>query len=153
MRQRKSQLTALAVLFFAGLTSLTFAQMTLPASRLHKMKARTAGPKEPIAQAATHAAAAATLAPLSVAGVDSVVNWSDQFTAPGFDANGNPQSVWPYTMVGNSPDSGIPAIINAPIVPVTVDLLGPDGKVAFTTRPGSDIVNGVLGSPMFQPFI
>src|SRR4051812_37773310 len=38
-----------------------------------------------------------------VPGIDSLVNFSDQFIAPGFDDRGNPQSVWPYTMVGQAP--------------------------------------------------
>jgi hypothetical protein len=91
-------------------------------------------------------------------GVDSVANWSDQFTAAGFDSNGNPQSVWPYTMVGTPPESGRSTNIKAPIVPVTVDLLGPDGKVAvykghpLTFAPDTGIVKAVVNSPMFEPF-
>ena len=35
-----------------------------------------------------------------VPGIDSLVNFVDQFVADGFDTAGNPQSVWPYSMVG-----------------------------------------------------
>ena len=157
MRHRKSHLTSLAILLVAGLTNVIFAQTSLtsrqlPASLLRKMKPRTARSSE--AFGATKNRGASTAAATSgLSGVDSVVNWSDQFTAPGFDFDGNPQSVWPYTMVGSPPESGDQTFINSPVVPVTVDLLGPDGKVAFTSRPGNGIVNGVLGSPLFQPFI
>lgn len=86
-----------------------------------------------------------------IPGIDSVVNWSDQFFYPGYDSNGNPQSVWPYTMVGNPPESGQTTNIRAPIVPVTVQLLGPDGKVAFTFGPDDKIIHEALQSPEFVP--
>jgi hypothetical protein len=66
----------------------------------------------------------------SVPGIDSLTNWTGQFTAPGFDSNNNPQSVWPFEMVGNAPESNQTAVLRAPIVPVTVKLLDQDGKVA-----------------------
>lgn len=87
-----------------------------------------------------------------IPGIDSVVNWSDQFDYPGYDFNGNAQSVWPYTMVGNPPESGRTTNIRAPLVPVTVQLLGPDGKVALTFGPDSTIVNAALQSPEFAPY-
>ncbi len=94
-----------------------------------------------------------------VPGIDSLVNFTDQFTADGFDGLGNPQSVWPYEMVGAPPGSGITTLINAPIIPVTVELLDAAGNVG-TTLSGSplrmsvtpDILNAVGGSPIFQPF-
>jgi len=91
-------------------------------------------------------------------GVDSITNWSDQFTEPGFDSNGNPQSVWPYTMVGNPPESNRPTTFNAPVVPVTLDLLAPDGTVAvsnghpLTFVATTAIVDNVLESPVFEPW-
>ena len=82
-----------------------------------------------------------TAATVGIPGVDSVVNWSDSFTSPGFDFFGNPQSEWPYTMVGTPPESGRPVNINAPVTPVSVDLLAPDGNVAVTFATGRTIVN------------
>ena len=92
-----------------------------------------------------------------VPGVDSLSNWTGSFTAPGFDFFGNPQSVWPFEMVGRPPERGDTTIVSAPIIPVVVDLLGPDGKVAvFQGRPltldPSQFVKPVLQSPMFEPF-
>jgi hypothetical protein len=156
MRQKKSRLISLAILLsVAGLTNVTFAQSSLgsrqlPASLLRKMKPRTARPGE--AFGTTKGGVSTAAATSSLPGVDSVVTWSDQFMTPGFDTNGNPQSVWPYTMVGNPPESGDQTFISSPIVPVTVDLLGPDGKAAFTTHPGDSVIDNVLGSPEFQPF-
>jgi hypothetical protein len=100
-----------------------------------------------------------TAAVVGIPGVDSLVNWSDQFTAPGFDFNGNPQSVWPYTMVGLPPESGRSVTIKAPIVPVTLDLLAPDGSVAIyhghrlSFQANRNIVNNVVKSPIYQPWI
>jgi hypothetical protein len=157
MRQRKSHVISLAILLVVGLTNATFAQTSiesrkLPATLLRKMKPRTARSGEAFGTTKNNGISSAA-ATSGLAGVDSVVNWSDQFTAPGFDFDDNPQSVWPYTMVGNPPESGSQTSINSPVVPVTVDLLGPAGSVAFTVRPGNNVVNGVLGSPVFQPFI
>ena len=47
-----------------------------------------------------------TAATVGIPGVDSIISWSDSFTSPGYDFFGNPQSVWPYTMVGTPPESG-----------------------------------------------
>jgi hypothetical protein len=57
------------------------------------------------------------------------------------------------------PESGRTTVIRAPIIPVTVQLLGPDGKVAtFNGVPlilsvTPDITKAVLNSPIFQPWI
>src|SRR5450432_1304383 len=91
-------------------------------------------------------------------GVDSVTNWSDQFTEPGYDFFGNPQTVWPYTIVGTPPESGQTTTFRAPIIPVTVDLLGPDGTIAtfngqpLTFVPTPAIVSAIVKSPVFQPW-
>ena len=90
---------------------------------------------------------------------DSLVHWSDSFTADGFDPNGNPQSIWNYTMIGNAPETNRPSAIRAPIIPVTVQLLGPDGNVI--TLPNGQLARDVFGpalvdatvhSPIFEPF-
>ncbi len=86
-----------------------------------------------------------------VPNVDSLPNFVDSFTAPGFDDAGNPQSVWPYEMVGASPDRGITTLINAPVIPVVLDLLLPDGSV-FISFDGSKDLLPVLSSPIFLPF-
>src|SRR5882724_8679723 len=158
---RIKKLIGLATLLSAALTTTTaFAQNAaiqskkLPLSLLRKMSPHAAHSNASFAKVGqAKKSLMSTAATSGIPGVDSVVNWSDQFTSPGFDSNGNPQSVWPYTMVGNSPDSGGTTYIHAPVVPVTLDLLGPDGSVAVSTRPGFDVVNNVLNSPEFQPFI
>ena len=136
------------------------ASKKLPLSALRAMKARTARSSDAISKfATTKPGISKFTATTGTPGVDSLVNWSDQFTAPGFDGAGNPQSVWPYTMVGTPPESGISTTIKSPIVPVVVDLLGPDGKVAvfngqaLSFGPGRDVVHDVVGSPIYQPYI
>jgi hypothetical protein len=96
-----------------------------------------------------------------VPGIDSLKNWTGAFTEPGFDGNGNPQSVWPYAMVGRAPQQGGSLTLHAPIIPVIVDLLDANGNVAisqsgipltFDPRPQ---VKLVLQSPIFErwPYI
>jgi hypothetical protein len=160
--------TVLAALL-CGTASLAFAQSNsieskkLPSSFLKRVIPRTAHAGHGIAAFGTTKKNAGNGAKTAAAtsglpGVDSLANWSDQFTTPGFDSNGNPQSVWPYTMVGAPPESGQSTQIQAPIVPVILDLLGPDGKVAvFNGQPltfsdSPDIVKAVVNSPVFEPY-
>ena len=160
----KKYLVGLAILIAAGATQVTFAQQgiqsrKLPASFLRsKMKPTTDhslrakyGPQK--AERMGAAGKALNAASSGVPGIDSLANWSDQFVYPGYDGNGNAQSVWPYTMVGSRPESGRTTTLRAPIVPVTVELLGPDGKVALTFGPDGNVVKAALASPEFTPFI
>lgn len=95
----------------------------------------------------------------SAGGPDTLINFSGQFTAPGFDGDGNPQSVWPYTMVGRAPELNRTTTFQAPIVPVTVELLDASGNVGKTASgaplrlaPGQDTIGLTLSSPVFQKF-
>ncbi len=133
----------------------------LPLSELRKMKPRSGDSREILAGVAAAKAAnsarnnanSTAAASAGLAGVDSLPNWSDQFMAEGFDRAGNPQSVWPYTMVGNPPEQGGTTFISSPIVPVTVNLHLADGSVAVSSSPGRDVVSNVLFSPMFVPYL
>jgi len=82
-------------------------------------------------------------------GIDTLPNWSDQFTSPGYDSNGNAQSVWPYTMLGLPPEYGRTTSIDAPIIPVQVNLLAADGSVAVSFGPDGKVIQSVLNSPVF----
>ncbi|HEU5370658.1 MAG TPA: hypothetical protein VFU69_19450 [Ktedonobacterales bacterium] len=84
-------------------------------------------------------------------GLDSIPNFCGQFTVPGFDNNGNPRNVWEWNMVGNAPQSSGPGTttFNAPIIPVAVQGLNPDGSVAFTYDP-TQFVKPELQSPVFS---
>jgi len=83
-------------------------------------------------------------------GVDTLANWSDQFTTPGYDSNGNAQSIWPYTMLGQPPEYGRTTTIGAPIIPVQVNLLAADGSVAVSFAPNGKVIQSVLNSPVFE---
>jgi hypothetical protein len=89
-------------------------------------------------------------------GVDSVVNFTGQFSAPGVDGNGNPQSTWLYSMVGNAPGRG-ETDIDAPLVPVTVKLLDANGNQAYDPTSGQPLISDphdkvrlTLQSPVFD---
>jgi len=76
-------------------------------------------------------------------GIDSVVNFTGQFTgSPSLDANFKPlpDVTFNYAMVGNAPGGGT-THINAPIIPVTVELLGSDGKVAHDPVSGLPLIS------------
>jgi hypothetical protein len=98
----------------------------------------------------------------SLLGIDSVVNWSSYFYVPGFfnDVVGaplGPQFTWQYTMVGRTPfktDEEQTTRIDAPIVPVIVDLRNFDGSPRFLNghrliSDPSKYVQPVLNSPVF----
>jgi hypothetical protein len=160
---------SIALCGFASLVSAqtgSIQSKKLPTSFIQKIAPKTAHSADPSFTAGrvkylangTKITSATSLATSGLPGVDSLTNWSDQFTEPGFDFFGNPQSVWPYTMVGTPPESGQTTTFRAPIIPVTVDLLGPDGTVAvfeghpLTFVPTPAIISAIVKSPVFQPW-
>jgi len=89
-------------------------------------------------------------------GIDSVVNFTGQYTYPGFDWQGNPQSVWPWAMVGRSPRSNAPTVIGAPIIPVSIDMRNADGTPRYVNgqrlyMDATRYVWPVIDSPIFRP--
>jgi hypothetical protein len=82
-------------------------------------------------------------------GVDSLSNWNGSYKTPGFDANGKPRNNWLYNMVGNPPQFGGTTNINAPVVPVALDLLNSDGSVFLHYDPKPYILP-TLQSPLFE---
>src|SRR5215475_3813028 len=71
----------------------------------------------------TNANGGITMAAQAQSSIDTLINFSSSFTAPGFDDAGNPQSVWPYTMVGRPPEQNRTTRFNDSIIPVTVEML------------------------------
>jgi hypothetical protein len=105
----------------------------------------------------------------SVLGVDSIPNFSSYFYLPGwwtdpFGSASQPQFTWPYTMVGRAPfghdDSDRTTRINAPIIPVAIDLRNADGSIRYCTTAGGQQVRlfrsalphvqPALNSPIFS---
>lgn len=98
-----------------------------------------------------------TMAAKAPSSIDTLVNFSSSFTTPGFDDAGNPQSVWPYTMVGRAPEQNRTTRFNNPVIPVTVELLDASGNVGTTPSgaplrmvSGGDTLNLTLNSPVYQ---
>jgi len=87
--------------------------------------------------------------------IDSIPTFAGEFQVSGFDAQGNPRRKWLFTMAGGGPDTGGTTTFNAPIVPVSLDLLDYDGAVRvvdghrlhYSVRP---FVSAVVNSPVFQ---
>jgi hypothetical protein len=148
-----------AVLLGATLAHRTFGQEAIqsremPSTALKKMKPTMHASTTTLKKNGASSNDGISMAPSSsgVSGIDSIVNWTDAFAYPGFDSNGNPQLIWPYTMVGNPPESGQTAYIRAPIVPVTVELLDSKGKVALTFGPDDKVLDAAEQSPEFVPY-
>jgi hypothetical protein len=100
-------------------------------------------------------AASRQISPASAAGFDSIRNFAGEFQVAGLDAAGNPRRDWFYTMAGGDPDLGGTTSFNAPIIPVSLDLLDYDGRVRvvnghalhYSVKP---FVGPVVNSPVFQ---
>jgi hypothetical protein len=94
-------------------------------------------------------------AQFGIPGIDSLVNFNQHYQAPGIDAFGNPQHIWYYNMVGNPPQQHGTTWINAPIVPVTLDLRNFDGSPRFVngqpliSSPAA-FVTPTVNSPVFS---
>ena len=89
--------------------------------------------------------------------IDSLVNFNGHYFADGFDGNGNPNTHWYYNTVGNPPQQGGTTTLNAPVVPVSLDLRNADGSPRYVNgqRLYSDAtkyVTPVLNSPVFQNY-
>src|SRR5579864_2395779 len=92
---------------------------------------------------------------LEPSGVDSIPTFSGEFQASGVGPSGKPQRRWLYTMAGRRPEAGGSTVLDAPIVPVSLDLLDYDGsvrvvnghKLHYSVAP---FVGAVVDSPVFQ---
>jgi hypothetical protein len=60
-------------------------------------------------------------------GVDTLVNFTGQFKAEGVYLDGTARDIWQYSMVGRPPSHNGTTSINAPVIPVTIDMLSADG--------------------------
>jgi hypothetical protein len=92
---------------------------------------------------------------LGTPGVDTIPNWNGHFNANGFDPFGNPNTHWVYNMVGTPPESNVTTTVNAPIIPVSLDLRNFDGTPRFVNghrlySDATQYVTPVLNSPVFQ---
>jgi hypothetical protein len=72
--------------------------------------------------------------------IDSVVNFNGQYFTAGQDSNGNPQNHWYFNTLGNPPQQGGTTTLNAPIVPVSLDLRNADGSPRFVKVVGGSVI-------------
>jgi hypothetical protein len=84
------------------------------------------------------------------AGIDSVVSFSGHYQAAGVGYDGKRRKLWYYTMLGRAPQAGGATYINAPVIPVSLELLDYDGNgnaLHYSVRP---FILPTLFSPVFQ---
>jgi hypothetical protein len=87
--------------------------------------------------------------------IDSIPTFLGDFYAAGVGPTGRPQQRWFYSMAGSRPELGGTTTFDAPIIPVSLDLLDYDGsvrevngrKLHYSVEP---YVNAVVNSPVFQ---
>src|SRR5690349_17030464 len=63
--------------------------------------------------------------------IDSLVNWNDHYFAPGYLSDGSSNNHWYTNVVGNPPNNHGTTYINAPIIPVDIDLRNSDGSIRY----------------------
>jgi len=102
--------------------------------------------------------------------VDSVTNFLGSFDEEGIYLDGTTRDIWKYSMVGTAPRSNVTTVFNAPVIPVTINMLNNDGTprsvvtdttncpnctpselgktVRLISKPNS-FVQPFLGSPVF----
>jgi hypothetical protein len=81
--------------------------------------------------------------------IDAIANFSGKYHADGVDPSGAPNKQWVYNMVGAPPALGGTTTIRVPIIPISLDLLAPDGSVLMHVDATHD-VPPTLNSPLFQ---
>jgi hypothetical protein len=94
-------------------------------------------------------------APGNTSAFDSIQTFDGTFQALGVSPTGVPRRRWFYSMAGSRPEQGGTTAFNAPIVPVSLDLLDYGGsvrsingqKLHYSVQP---FVAAVLDSPIFQ---
>lgn len=82
--------------------------------------------------------------------IDSLLNFNGRFQASGLDDRGKPRRTWKYTMAGSAPQNGGTTILEAPIVPVSLDLLNYDGNGHTLHYSVVPFILPTIYSPIFQ---
>jgi hypothetical protein len=85
-----------------------------------------------------------------ISGLDTIPNFSSHFNVKGLNLNGQVQNQWETNFVGTLPQHGGTTTINAPIIPVTVQLLDPSGQV-FLSMSAAPYESESADSPVFSP--
>ncbi|HZR55657.1 MAG TPA: hypothetical protein VFA74_02200 [Terriglobales bacterium] len=85
-----------------------------------------------------------------IPGIDSLINFNGHYTTPGVGPTGKKTNFWYYNMVGKPPQAGGTTYINAPMVPVSLDLLNFDGNGNTLRYRVNPYIVPTLYSPVFQ---
>src|SRR4051812_28892770 len=73
-------------------------------------------------------------------GFDSLITFNDHFDTFGYDGNGNPNYKWYTNTMGNPPAMGGTTKINAPVIPVIMDLRNTDGSPRYVRVSGTSVI-------------
>jgi len=104
--------------------------------------------------------------------VDTIINNNNFFKEQGVYFDGTSRSIWQFSLVGKPPASNTSTVFNAPVIPVTINMLNADGTprsivtnstncpncvpsalgktVRLISRPQA-FVQPFLNSPVFKP--
>jgi hypothetical protein len=88
---------------------------------------------------------------------DSIRTFDGHYQVQGFGPQGHPRYHWFYMIAGSAPEKGGTTLIDAPIIPVSLDLLDWNKsvrvvnghKLHYSVKP---FIQPVLNSPVFQTF-
>ena len=114
------------VLFVCAAVLSGFAQ-NMPTEQMSR-DLRSASPEFTELTPRGHASPALSALQRAAHGIDSLPSFSGHFQATGVDDSGKKRRVWKYNIAGKSPQEGGTTVIDAPIVPVSLDLLNYDGN-------------------------
>jgi hypothetical protein len=140
-----------------------FVPFTLAGTRVAKAQEPDQVTASVLADATTHSAVVTPHAHQNgqaharhgIPSIDSLVNFNGHFFADGFTFDGTPNNHWYFNTVGNPPQMHGTTTLNAPIVPVTLDLRKADGTPRFVngqpliSHPDT-FITPTLNSPVFQ---
>jgi hypothetical protein len=104
--------------------------------------------------------------------VDTIINNNNFFKEQGVYFDGTSRSIWQYSFVGKPPASNTSTVFNAPVIPITINMLNADGTprsivtnktncpncvpsalgktVRLISRP-QQFIQPFLNSPVFKP--
>lgn len=90
-----------------------------------------------------------------ITSLDSLPSFNGHFHIAGFSSNGTPQTDWYTNTVGHMPGDGGTTTINAPVIPVALDLRNADGTPRYVNGQRlyydpTQYVAPTLNSPVFQ---
>jgi hypothetical protein len=93
--------------------------------------------------------------------VDTLINNNNFFKEQGVYFDGTSRSIWQYDLVGQRPASNTSTVLNAPVIPITINMLNADGtprSIVTNTSNCPNCVPSALGKTVRlisrpQPFI